>query len=152
MILLNTGLIDLKKKKDLTYLESCVHCQQNKFSPVLAMHGVLLVFDLVISESKCARSPSCKSSETRVYEVTLIMKDYKMWLELSFIELALSRNWIGLVTMEGLHYSHVKRDKVTQRDNNAEIIYLPWHYIIHEDPNSVEWTRHDCSRRDPIPL
>lgn len=52
------------------------------------MHGVLLAFDLVISESKGDRSPDCKSLGNKSLQGCIDNeRDYNMWLEFSFIGL-----------------------------------------------------------------
>lgn len=75
MILLNTGLIDLKKKR--TCLERCVYCQQNKTSSVPARYGgVAGLFYMITSDSRNLSGHHIVNAlEATVHEAILIMRE-----------------------------------------------------------------------------
>lgn len=79
------------------------------------------------------------------------IKCSKNFLSLGFLIPEIKLDWLP---WKDSITSMLKRDKVahTKGPAYAEKIDLPSHYIIHEDPTSREWTRHDCSRKNPISL
>lgn len=69
VILSNADLIDLKKK--LTCLESCVHCQQNKLPPIIAMDVVWFAF----YDPSDIGSPFINALQVTVWEAVLRMQE-----------------------------------------------------------------------------